>query len=72
MFELKQEFKVEQGSTLMLMSNLPCIASNLFANVNFTYVKITQHWKSTLTQKSKQGRILFLANIKKQKHKKLS
>ena len=45
--ELKRE--VEQGSTFTLTSDLSCIASILFANVNFTHVKITRHWKSTLS-----------------------
>ena len=42
---------VERGSTFTLTSDLSCIASILFANGNFTHVrmKITRHWKSTLT-----------------------
>ena len=47
---LKRE--VERGSTLTLTSDLSSIASILFANVDFTYVrthvKITRQWKSTL------------------------
>ena len=42
--ELKQD--VERGSTFTLTSDLSCIASILLANVTFTHVKITRHWKS--------------------------
>ena len=42
---------VERGSTFTLTSDLSCISSILFANGNLTHVrmKITGHWKSTLT-----------------------
>ena len=54
MAELKRE--VERGSTFTLTSDLSCIASILFENVNFTHasthVKITRHWKSTFRMQS--------------------
>ena len=49
--ELKQE--VEGGSTFTLTSDLSRTASILFANTckvyARTHVKITRHWKSTLS-----------------------
>ena len=48
--ELKRE--VKRGLTFTLTSDLSCIASVLFANINFTnatHAKITRQWKSTLS-----------------------
>ena len=40
--------EVERGATFTFMSDLSFIACILFANVNFTHVKNTRHWKSAL------------------------
>ena len=40
--------EVQRGATFTFMSDLSFIACILFANVNFTHVKNTRHWKSTL------------------------
>ena len=38
----KLKGEVEQGSTFTLMSDLSCIASTLFVNINFTYVRTSK------------------------------
>ena len=40
--------EVERGATFTFMSDLSFIACILFANVNFTHVENTRHWKSAL------------------------
>ena len=60
--ELKRE--VKRGSTFRLTSDLSCIASILFANVNFTHVR-TLKLRDTGNQPLGLFSITFMLQIKK-------
>ena len=48
----------------MFRRDLSCIASILFANLNFMHVKITRQWKSTITLVSSSSEAITMHTAK--------